>query len=195
MNYLALDTSFENITAAVYFNGREYSTVYCCDAKRHNAALLGVLEGLLNEAGASVGDMDYFGAVTGPGSFTGIRIGVAAINAMAFSTKKKVVEMTGLELAFEGAEFPTLSLIDCRHGNYYAAYKKDSGAEAEYSEMTEAEISAEDCNKIIVKSVEPGALHSLMRKKISCGRVKAKAGAFYLKKSSAEREAGEGNLC
>lgn len=189
MNFLAIDTTMEKIALAASINGAERAVEISAPAKKHNSALLPAVEKLLEESKAALSDIDIFGVVVGPGSFTGIRVGVAAINALAFALKKPVVSMTAHEIA--KISFPDediLALIDCKHGNFYAALFK--GNEADYMEITETDIKKYSEKPVFHNEADPEGLLALMKEKISEGQFSDRAKPFYLKKSSAEIETG-----
>lgn len=85
-------------------------------------ALFGEIEGLLKRQGVQVADIDLFAAASGPGSFTGVRIGLAAIKGLAEVAGKPAVGVSNLEAL---AEFGTADrravVIDARRGEVYAA--------------------------------------------------------------------------
>lgn len=67
-------------------------------------------------------DIDVFACAVGPGSFTGIRIGVATVKALAYALGKKVLGVTSFDsLAYNVSDGrKKLAVIDARHGNFYA---------------------------------------------------------------------------
>jgi tRNA threonylcarbamoyladenosine biosynthesis protein TsaB len=189
MNFLAIDTTMDKIALALYVNGAEKAVEISAPAKKHNSALLPAVEKLLEESKASLSDIDVFGVVVGPGSFTGIRVGVAAINAFAFALQKPVVSMTSHEVArIKHADEDLLVLIDCKHDNFYAALF--NGGNAEYMEITKKDISDFSAKRIFHAAADHQGLLELMKKKVSAAEFVEKAKPFYLKKSSAEREQG-----
>lgn len=189
MNFLAIDTTMETLAIALSINGKDITQTIETDKKKHNATLLPAIDGILDEYNASIKDIDIFGVVVGPGSFTGIRVGVAAINAFAFAMKKKVIEVTSLELGrVDNENEDILSLIDCRHNNFYAGlFQKDK---VEYMAITKKEADKIQVKHILCKNPSPNSLLKIMKQKIDNNKFSEKAKPFYLKKSSAERENG-----
>jgi tRNA threonylcarbamoyladenosine biosynthesis protein TsaB len=89
----------------------------------HTDHLLGSVQWLLAEAGLTVDQLDAFGAVIGPGSFTGLRVGVATVKGLAYAAGKPVVAVSSLAtLAVQvpGARCPVCALIDARKKEVYA---------------------------------------------------------------------------
>ena len=73
MNYLAIDTSSKYLTVIACREGTE-SVVFASDcALQHSVRLMDAIENAMAQANLGVSDCDFFCAVTGPGSFTGIR--------------------------------------------------------------------------------------------------------------------------
>lgn len=126
MKYLAIDASGDLIVAAK--NEDVIITRYLkgCNTK-HSLTLMPYVEECLNQSGLALNQLGFFVVVTGPGSFTGIRIGVSAVKALAFSNDKKVLPLTSFDLLAYSDNAPdnALCLIDAKHGNYYAAGYKN----------------------------------------------------------------------
>lgn len=120
MNYLAIDTCGEHLTVIVKAFGKS-ETAYISDSGvKHSEQLMPLVENVLEKVGATVNDMDVFCAVTGPGSFTGIRIGVSAVKGFADATGKKVLGVTSFDtLAYNIKSSKTLATIDANHGHSY----------------------------------------------------------------------------
>lgn len=120
MNYLAIDTSAEHLTVVAYANGK-CETVYVADSGiKHSEQLMVEVENALNKIGATVWDMDVFCAVVGPGSFTGIRIGVSTVKGFADATGKKVLGVTSFDtLAYNIKSGKALAVIDANHDCFY----------------------------------------------------------------------------
>lgn len=84
--------------------------------------LFGHIERLLEKKGVTVHQMECFAAASGPGSFTGVRVGLAAAKGLAEATGKLVVAVSNLRaLAFFGSAPLRASVIDARRGEVYAA--------------------------------------------------------------------------
>ena len=85
---LALDTAFTRCTAAVYDPAGEGRLLAAAEpdiGTGHAERLTGVIDDVLTEAGATHGDLARIVVTTGPGSFTGIRVGVAAARGLALA--------------------------------------------------------------------------------------------------------------
>lgn len=121
MNYLAIDTSNDYLAVVLKVGGRFFSCFSPDGKVRHSVNLMPAVERLFEEANASPSDVDVFCSVVGPGSFTGIRIGVATIKGFADALKKKVLAVTAFDLcSYNDNVTKKLCLIDAAHGNYYA---------------------------------------------------------------------------
>ena len=128
MNYLAIDTSGTYLTVAV--GGEKKAVRFLPDcALTHSVVLMGEIEKCLAEAGIDKKDVDVFACAVGPGSFTGIRIGVATTKALAYALGKKVLGVTSFDsLAYDIQDGrKKLAVINARHGNYYACGYNASG--------------------------------------------------------------------
>ncbi len=120
MKCLAIDTSSSYLTVALIDGD---SVVYDFDENcnlKHSIMLMPKIEALLQKASVSLSDIDVFCACIGPGSFTGIRIGVSTIKALAFANNKKVLGVTSFEvLAYNKRSGKNLAIIDAKHDNFY----------------------------------------------------------------------------
>ncbi|MCD6379765.1 tRNA (adenosine(37)-N6)-threonylcarbamoyltransferase complex dimerization subunit type 1 TsaB [bacterium] len=128
---MALDTSHLKGSVAVA-RGDEILCEILFDASdTHSATLLPAVDTCLRTAHLHIEDVDKFCVVTGPGSFTGLRIGLATIKAFAAVRKRPVVSASSLEVL--AAAFPYVSrtiapIIDARRGEVYLGlYNTQSG--------------------------------------------------------------------
>ena len=124
MRILAIDTSGPVCGAAVMDENKVYSEYTAQNRNTHSASLMPMIEAVLNAAGTSLEEIDAIAAVTGPGSFTGVRIGVATAKGLAHGAGIPCIPVDALEsLAvsagdFEGAVCP---IQDARAGQVYGA--------------------------------------------------------------------------
>lgn len=95
----------------------------------HSAGLIPVLEGILRDAGWKIKDLEGIGVGLGPGSFTGIRVGLAAGQGIAFGTGIPLIGIGSLHAAARGSSAPNGSIVvllpAARERVYGAVYKKD----------------------------------------------------------------------
>lgn len=196
MNILAIDSTGENLVVALSVKGGIFEKITYDGAKKHNSNILVVLEDLLEKAGIGIKDVDYYAAVAGPGSFTGIRIGVSTINALAFASDKKCVAINSLEeLAYPYNYDTFYTAVDCGHDSfYYAKFARRYDNMIELGEMTGSELDSENC--VVIKKTSPSnpkSLIAIAADKINRGEFSTLA-PLYLKKSQAEREYERKNM-
>lgn len=120
MNYLLVDTSGNHLSVVVKFNGN-VERVYEPDCGvNHSVRVLPAVEEVLLKAGATIGDMDFFGAAVGAGSFTGIRIGVSAVKGFCLATGKPALKITSFDtIAYNKDSGKVLAVISAGHNGYY----------------------------------------------------------------------------
>lgn len=152
-------------------------------ARRHTGEILVALDNLLSKTDMEASELEYVGVVVGPGSFTGIRIGVSTANAMAYASGAKLVELTELECLLINHE-SALGLIDCKHDNYYALYKE--GENMEYKAVNVVETQPYEGERVYFTSPDPDNLYKCFIKKLTSGQFSDIAKPYYMKKSSAE---------
>lgn len=88
MKILAIETSAKSVSAAVVENGVPLASAYQNMGLTHSRTLMPLMDGMLSAAGLRVQDMDLLAAANGPGSFTGLRIGVSALKGLAWALEK-----------------------------------------------------------------------------------------------------------
>lgn len=124
MNIFGIDTCCMAATAAVITDDRLAAQVVQNNKKTHSQKIMPMIEFMLREADMSVGDIDCFAAATGPGSFTGVRIGVATVKALAHAVDKPCAAVSALHAlanntaCFDGIICP---ILDARRGQVYNA--------------------------------------------------------------------------
>ncbi len=127
MKILAFETMCEVASVALYEDRTVHQTVLSSE-KRHAQSVLPAAEELLRAHGYTTADMDAFAVDIGPGSFTGIRIGVCLANALGLAHHKPVIGVNSLEALaepFRTSDAPVCALYDARNGNGYGAvYQK-----------------------------------------------------------------------
>ncbi|MDT8363856.1 MAG: tRNA (adenosine(37)-N6)-threonylcarbamoyltransferase complex dimerization subunit type 1 TsaB [Nitrosomonas sp.] len=137
MNIIAIDASTAHCSLALWQNG----TVNDLDeyaGQRHSELLLPMLQGLLDEAGLSLGQIDGIAYGAGPGAFTGLRIACGVAQGLAFAHDIPVVGIITLEALAQQADAPrVLTALDARMGElYFAAYTRtDDGWLAVHAPM------------------------------------------------------------
>lgn len=117
MNFLGIDTTGSNELIVAYINNKKYVTEY--KGTRHSEELLTHVEKVIGKAHVSLKDIDVFGNVSGPGSFTGIRIGLATIKAFAFALNKPVVNVSRFEIL--SSAYSGYAIIKCTKTSVYWA--------------------------------------------------------------------------
>src|SRR5579862_5554902 len=93
---LALDTTTRVASCAVARDGVVLREDPCDPDRQLALQLPGALDDLLALAGVELRDVDAFAVATGPGSFTGLRIGIATMQGLAFAEEKPLIGVSGL---------------------------------------------------------------------------------------------------
>jgi len=102
MNLLALDTCTENCSAALLIEGQVFA-VSEMTQRGHSERILGMLDTLFEQAGSELSAMDALVFGRGPGSFTGVRVGVAVAQGIAFAQDLPVVPVSTLATVAQAA--------------------------------------------------------------------------------------------
>ena len=124
MKILAVDSTAAAASAAVAEDEKTLAARYGDAGKTHSQVLLPMVLDACGEAGIAPKDADVFAVTVGPGSFTGVRIGVSCVKGIAFGTKKACVAVSTLEALAEGAgDFDGIlcPVMDARRNEVYNA--------------------------------------------------------------------------
>lgn len=122
MKILAADSASVSAAAAVYADGKIFSEGFINNGLTHSQTLMPLIDSTVKYAGLDYGDIDLFAVTTGPGSFTGVRIGVATVKGLAFSADKPCVSVSALEaIAMTAAGFSGIicAAMDARRNQVY----------------------------------------------------------------------------
>lgn len=124
MNILMMDTSGPACGVAVAREGQIVCEMQLTSGRTHSQRTMPMLEQALGLCEMTVGDVDLFGAVVGPGSFTGVRIGVSTVKALAQATGKPCIGVDALEALaanIEGFDGVICPILDARAQQVYGA--------------------------------------------------------------------------
>jgi len=119
---LSIDTTHEFGSIALLAGSEvvEETLLHAVDGFGH--VLFGHLGRLLENHGRQVNEIDCFAAASGPGSFTGVRIGLACVKGLAEAAERKVVAISNLEaMARFGSAAQRAVVMDARRGEIYGA--------------------------------------------------------------------------
>ncbi|MDE7265479.1 MAG: tRNA (adenosine(37)-N6)-threonylcarbamoyltransferase complex dimerization subunit type 1 TsaB, partial [Clostridia bacterium] len=143
-NFLAIDTSSRYLTVLAQ-KGSEKKLIHLDDcAMKHSCVLMGEVQKALDAVNLKPEECDFFAAVTGPGSFTGIRIGIATAKGFAVGADKPVRAVTDFDLiAYNVNSENFYTVIDAAHGYYYVC-----GYRGGKITMPPAYISREEVEKL-----------------------------------------------
>lgn len=129
MKALALETSTLRASVAIVaFEGTEFDIMAESNmpaGETHSKTLLPEIQRLLDLTGFKVQDFDFLSASIGPGSFTGLRIGLSAAKGLAWAAKKPLVGAPSLDALAMSAplgDHRICPLIDARKGQVYTAF-------------------------------------------------------------------------
>lgn len=130
MRILAIDTSTKQFVIALYDNGALYG-LRIEAFRRLSKIITTTIARVLKAADCPIERIDYFGCGVGPGSFTGLRVGMAAIKGLAWAAGKPVVGVSSLSVIASAAPEDARSVIvavDAKRGLVYCArYTRKKG--------------------------------------------------------------------
>ena len=124
MTILGLECTAKAASAAVFKDGTLLCETFTCVPLTHSQTLLPMVEDMLKNAKLTLGEMECIAVAAGPGSFTGLRIGIAAAKGMAFGLGIPCCGVSTLEAMAYGAavvDGGILPVMDARCGQVYTA--------------------------------------------------------------------------
>ena len=131
MKILALDTSSRAVSCALICDGTLTGELFANTGLTHSQTAMPLVKQLLDQTGIDVSDIDLFAVSAGPGSFTGLRIGIAAVKGMAMAAGKSCAAVsTLLGLAFNAQFFSgyIAPVMDARRSQVYTALFRSGGS-------------------------------------------------------------------
>ena len=130
MIVLAVDSSSKVATAALIKDGNLLSEITLNDKREHSVILMSLIQDLLTDNNLTINDIDGYVVSKGPGSFTGLRIGMATVKGLSFGSKKPYVSVSSLDALalsvsnFDGIICPVMDAL--RNSVYTALYKSSN---------------------------------------------------------------------
>lgn len=125
MLILALDTALETCSAALVRGGRVLAARSEPMARGHQERIAPLVDELAREASIAFLEVDRIGVTCGPGSFTGLRVGLAFAKGLGFALGRPVVGIGTLQALAAGTEGEAAAVIDARRGQVYVQAFRD----------------------------------------------------------------------
>ena len=130
MKILAVDTATNSCSVAILNAGSVSAERMILNHETHSKHLMGLIDNVLEMAGFRIGEMDGMAVTIGPGSFTGLRIGLSTVKGLAHALDKPVVGVSSLDsLAWQCEDRAHLvcAILDARKGEVYSAIYRYRG--------------------------------------------------------------------
>ena len=206
-NFLAVDTSNNHLAVLAVKSGVAH-TVFIPDcAMKHSVSVMPAVEEALKKADMRLEECDFFSAVVGAGSFTGIRIGISVVKGFCLAFGKPALPVTSFDaLAYNALDGKVLCLVDALHDSYYACGYEQGKVVYPPAYLTEQEVldlasegytmvactSLPLAEKTSVTLVDPCAGLEKATKALGEMEKFGELSALYVRKSSAELNRGDG---
>lgn len=188
---LIIDTTRDKLVLIILYGAKYDLFISKSRKRRHTSMILTEIDALLQKNGLNKDMIETIGVVVGPGSFTGIRIGVSTANALSYALGANVIEINSLEVIIKLRD-KGVAIIDCSNDNYYILER--NGADNNYYYIA----SKDDVSKYNLKGLdvygeemwsEEGLIDVFLEKKQN-GYCVLKAIPFYIRETSADRGTG-----
>ena len=130
MKILGIDTTTKFLSVGVYDGAKVYA--YNLEVGRRLSSLLAkTIKSLLDTLGWQASDIDYFACGLGPGSFTGMRVGVATIKGLAWSLDKPIIGISTLDILARNVKaigVTIIPMVDAKRNLIYCSVYKTEGS-------------------------------------------------------------------
>ena len=179
MNILAFDTAGSFLSTAL-LSGKDFFEENRSSGLRHSEYLLPAVNRLIEKAGISFDALDLIVCSRGPGSFTGLRIGMSTAKGLSAGSGAPVVSVNNLDaLAFGSGFFNgvVIPLIDARKNRFYTAVYRNGKPVTDYLDISAAEIAEYASEYTDVLFTGPG--RDLLRTELEKNDVKIPAQLYY----------------
>jgi len=157
MNILALDTSSRAVSCAILRGGALAGEFYMNIGLIHSQTAMPMIEKLFEQTMMTPGDIDVFAVSTGPGSFTGLRIGISCVKGMAMAANKPcagvstLLALAGGVRIFEGYICP---VMDARREQVYTSLFESNGNQLQRLREDEA-LSLSELREVLIRLSAP----------------------------------------
>ena len=197
MKYLAIDTSGKRLLV-IAVNGEKRAVCDADCAMRHSVLLLPEIDRALGEVNLALSECDFIACVVGPGSFTGIRIGISTVKGLCMALDRPALALTSFEaIAYAERDKKKLALVDAGHDFYYACAFEGRERVTEPAYLSRAQVEELVKEGFAPLSAEPLGIESRIVSLESGVQAAVKImkkntvpasslAALYLRKSSAE---------
>ena len=129
MKILAYDTSSDFLSIGLFEDGRGIDEIHSVAFTRHSDSLIAKIDKLFKKNRLKPKEVDCLAVGLGPGSFTGLRVGITVAKILAYALHKKIVGVSSFEAIARGVEDfkgPIAVVSDAKRGNLYVAlYQRD----------------------------------------------------------------------
>lgn len=137
---LLLDTTASVSSFAIFQNGLLLACKHHFEAQEQAAIINVYIEELLKEAGKKIQDINAIGICSGPGSYTGMRIGYSVAKGICYGLNIPLLPINKFEvLAYDATHFPLMIALKARADEYFLGIKNDSNSwiiKAQHSELS-----------------------------------------------------------
>lgn len=130
MRILSIDTATESATCAILEDNKVLGEITFNYKKEHSVILMPIIQSLLENIHADINSIDGLVVSKGPGSFTGLRIGIATVKGLSQGLKKPFIGISTLDSLAYNMSFSDgiiCPILDALRGNVYTAFYKFEG--------------------------------------------------------------------
>jgi len=155
VNILAIDTSGKAVTAALAREDVLLGEMFINSAQNHSVTLMPMIKRLMDSVSMKPADLTHIACASGPGSFTGLRIGAGTAKALAYALDIPIVPVPTLDaLAYNvfDAQSITVPIMDARRRQVYTAYYERNSENGDLIRMSE--YRAADITDVLMELAE-----------------------------------------
>lgn len=199
---LAIDTTTEHGSLALAREGEILETMVLTAPQGYSAVLFTAIQNLLERSSVTIEEIGLFASASGPGTFTGVRVGLTCVKAFGDALSKPVVAVSNLQaVASFGTEPLRAAWLDARREEIYAAVYDSAGAcfiPERVCRMEEFRSQVPEHGLEWLTQTGPlaGAIAKIAAQKLSTGETEdaLRVDANYVRRTDAELRLGPGTL-
>lgn len=167
MNILVLDCAVTKLSIAVETEDKFISQTYDI-GMRQSEILVPTIDEILSKAGITAADLNYSALTIGPGSFTGLRLGISALKAIELAYNVPVYGISSLKVysyAYEKLNLPVISCIDANKDKFYASLTENNTSILEEGDWEVSQIveKTKGFSKVLIAGPDAKKLAGLIK--------------------------------
>ncbi len=169
---LFIDSSRKELSVALINNDKLISSVNVESYSKHSNFLMNTIKSILSDNNISINDVDNFVVLNGPGSFTGVRVGITILKSLAWVLSKKIYTLSTLEAQkLSVKDDVIISVIKDKNDYSYVGIYEDDTKYEDYISIEDEKLNLKNKNITIVSMEKSAFTDNLVERLSNCNNV------------------------